>query len=226
MGETRQSLRSVRRETQNTRKVSTGQSLPTASRILEHARNRFLSSGFSKVTMDELSRELGLSKKTMYHCYRSKDALLDAVMERQFADIGSQVRGILNSPEDFVGRLILLWTTIGRVACRISKQFQADIRRHRPDLWERVEEARRTILQEHLSRMIDDGARRGLIRDDANKEILLLMYLSSVEGVVNPDVLLSNAFSTEEALTTILRVFLDGILTEKARKQFHTRLSQ
>ena len=219
------SVRSFRTETQNTRKVSEQTAGPLSLRILEHARNRFLGSGFSKVTMDELSHELGVSKKTMYQCFRSKDSLLDAVMERQFSDVGREVRGILNSPEDFVGRLFRLWTTMGRMACRISRQFQEDIRRHRPDLWERVQEARRTILQEHFSGMIDDGVRRGLVRVDVNKEILVLMYLSSVEGVVNPDVLLSNAFSAEEALTTILRVFLDGILTEKARKQFHARLS-
>jgi AcrR family transcriptional regulator len=175
--------------------------------------------------MDELSHELGISKKTLYQCFPSKDALLDAVMERQFADLGAQVRQIQHSPEDFIERLFRLWTTMGKMACRISRQFQDDLRRHRPDLWERVEEARRTILQEHFSTMIEEGVRRGLVRDDLNKEILVLMYLSSVEGVVNPDVLLDNAFSTEEALTTILRVYLDGILTEKARKQFHSRLS-
>src|SRR5690242_15138189 len=109
-------------------------------RIEEHARERFFQSGFSKVTMEELSQELGISKKTMYQRFRGKDELLDAIMERQIAEVGGRVREILAAPEDFITKLANLWTTIGRLVCRISKQFQEDMRRYRPDLWTRIEE--------------------------------------------------------------------------------------
>src|SRR5208283_1666649 len=98
-----------------------------------------------------------------------------------------------------------------------------DVRRQHPDLWKHIEEMRKKIIQDSMSRMVDEGIRRGFVRSDVNKEVMILMYISSVQGVVNPDILTNNSFSTEEALKTILRVFLDGILTESARKQFHKK---
>ena len=194
-------------------------------RIEEHARERFFQSGFSKVTMEELSQELGISKKTMYQRFRGKDELLDAVMNRQMAEVGGTVRNILASSDDFITKLVNLWTTIGRLVCRISKQFQDDMRRYRPDLWSRIEEMRRTIFRDHFGEMLNDGIRNGLVRDDVNREVLVLMYISALQGVVHPAVVAEHSFSTEEAFKTIMQVYFDGILTEPARRQFHNRIA-
>jgi len=195
-------------------------------RIIEHARDRFFAVGFSKVTMDELSQELGISKKTMYQHFPSKNDLLDEVVGWQVRDVGGNINTILESPDDVITKLYMMWTVVGRMACRVSKQMLDDVQRHRPDLWKRIEEMRKKNIQDSMSRMVDEGIRRGFVRSDVNKEVMILMYISSVQGVVNPDILTNNSFSTEEALKTILRVFLDGILTESARKQFHKKILQ
>jgi AcrR family transcriptional regulator len=195
-------------------------------RIIEQARDRFFSSGFSKVTMDELATELGISKKTMYQYFPSKDELIDQVITWQVTETAGVINGILNSSDDFIKKLYAMWVAIGRMASRISKNVLDDMRRHRPDLWKRIGEMRQKVLLENITRMIDEGIERGLVRVDVNKQVVILMYLSSVQGVVNPDVLMEQSFSSEEALKTILRVYLDGILTEKARVQFHKQISE
>ena len=58
----------------------------TKERIVQRARDEFFAHGFSKVTMDELCDELGISKKTMYEHFNSKDELLDAVTESAVGD--------------------------------------------------------------------------------------------------------------------------------------------
>ncbi len=65
----------------------------------------------------------------------------------------------------------------------------------------------------------------GLVRSDMNRDVMVLMYLSAVQGVVNPEILAQNSFSIQEAFRTIMAVYLDGILTEAARKQFHSKIS-
>ena len=44
-------------------------------RILEKARDMFFKLGFSKVTMDEIAFELGMSKKTLYRYFKTKKNL-------------------------------------------------------------------------------------------------------------------------------------------------------
>jgi len=197
---------------------------PVKARILHAALNRFLSMGFSKVTMDEVADELGISKKTMYQHFRTKDELVEAVVEWHIAIVGGRLREIMESADDFITKLYRLWKTIGDVVSRFCRQMQEDLRRHRPDLWQRIEEGRRQILSANFGLLYDEGSRLGIIKEDLNKEIVLLVYLSAVQGVINPEVLVRNSFSAADAFQTIVRVMFNGILTEPARKQFHQRI--
>jgi AcrR family transcriptional regulator len=195
-------------------------------RILAHAREKFFASGFSKVTMDELSSGLGISKKTMYQHFRSKDELLDSVMEWQVAAMKGRIREIVSNSSDFVDKIYSMWSVMGKMLCQVGRQFQDDLRRFRPDLWKRISEHRAQSILANFSRLIDEGVRGGYVRGDAHKEILVLIYLGAIQSIINPEVAAQHSFSTEEAFKTVLQVYFDGILTDDARQLFHRKLSQ
>ncbi len=188
-------------------------------RIIEKGREKFLSMGFSKVTMDEIALDLGISKKTFYKHFASKDELLEAVMERRMISVSSKFKEIYDAPIDFMEKLHNLWIFVGNTMSQVSKQFQDDLRRFRPDLWKRIDDFRREQIIANISKFFDEGIRLGVLRDDINRDILVLVYLSAVQGVINPDVLVRHPFTGEEAFKTIIRVIFDGILTDRAREQ-------
>ena len=70
--------------------------------------------------------------------------------------------------------------------------------------------------------MIHQAREEGIFRDDINEQILLLMLLSCVQGIINPEVLVQNSFSAEEAFRTIFNVLFTGSMTDSARKNFHS----
>ncbi len=53
--------------------------------IVEAAGRLFFARGFARVSMDDLARELGMSKKTIYRHFPDKHSLMTAVLDRQFA---------------------------------------------------------------------------------------------------------------------------------------------
>ena len=53
---------------------------PIRAQILTKAREEFFTHGFSKVTTDELAVALGISKKTLYQHFSSKEELLQAAV--------------------------------------------------------------------------------------------------------------------------------------------------
>ncbi len=195
------------------------------SRIVETAGESFFAQGFTKVTMDELTRRLGISKKTMYRHFHSKDDLVDAVVQSQMTRVGGSVNDILGSRDDFITKVYTLWNTMGHLLSGIGEQFREDIRRCRPDLWKRIEEMRRTVILGSFSKMIEEGVQRGLVRDDVHRDAMVLMYLSAVQGIVCPQVLAQYSFSIDDAFRSILSVYMDGILTDKARVLFQKKIS-
>jgi len=59
--------------------------------ILIKAKELFLNHGFKSVTMDDLAKELGMSKKTIYQFYQDKTALVSAVTDHLFEHISTGI---------------------------------------------------------------------------------------------------------------------------------------
>ncbi len=194
-------------------------------RIIQAAAERFFSQGFSKVTMDELAAELGISKKTMYQHFRSKDDLLDAAVSWMIIRVGGRLSQIMASSGSFVDKLYDLWMLVGEILSRFSRQMQDDLRRFRPDLWKRIDDTRREKILANFSRIVEEGIHSGLIREDVNREILTHIYLGAVQGTVNPEILVRSSFSAADAFRTILQVMLEGILTDRARGEFQHHIA-
>jgi len=73
--------------------------------VLDAATSVFLTHGFSAATTDMIQREAGVSKKTLYGCYPSKEAMFVAVIERQCASMASTIRAIQPAAGDIAKTL-------------------------------------------------------------------------------------------------------------------------
>lgn len=189
-------------------------------RILEAAGEQFFACGFNKVTMDEIASLLSMSKKTVYEHFSSKDRMLDAVLERQIISAMRQYAEIMNSPTEYVDKLYNVFCLVGRSFSHMSKRFQDELRRLRPDLWHYMADIRRLTLFASFMRFIDDGINQGFVRADIPRDVFLFTYISTLQSVMSSDVLIRESFSANDAFTSITQLILDGMLTERARQQF------
>lgn len=190
------------------------------NRILETAREQFFAHGFNKVTMDEIASLLGMSKKTVYEFFPSKDKLVDAVLERQIITAMRRYAEIMNSPTEYVDKLYNVLCLVGRSFSQMRKRFQDELRRLRPDLWHYMEDIRRLTLFADFMRFIDDGIERGFVRTDIHRDVFLFAYISALQSVMSSELLIRESFSANDAFRSLTQLVLDGMLTESARQQF------
>src|SRR5215216_6135990 len=64
-------------------------------RILAQARTDFFAHGYSRLTMDELATELGMSKKTLYVHFAGKDEIITAVIDHLATEIRADADRLL-----------------------------------------------------------------------------------------------------------------------------------
>lgn len=190
----------------------------TRNRILDHAQERFFADGYAAVTMDQLAAELGMSKKTLYKFFPSKEDLLRSVAERLMAAARLMVSRIIKSNLTFVEKIDRFATTIGRELARSGRTFPRDIDRFFPDLWKRIETFREERILYAFSIILDQGVREGYVRDDINRRVLFNVYVGAVNAVVNPEILLRESFSLQEAINGLLTIVWRGVLTEKGNR--------
>jgi len=194
---------------------------PVKERILTFASERFFQEGFSKVSVDDLASELVISKKTFYRFFGSKEDLLIQIMDRLVAGVRARFIKILDSDRDFVEKLAEVMTFLGQEVGRLGKPLQADLQRHAPDVWKRIENFRRERITQNFSLLLEQGMEEGFVRKDVNKKIALLSFLGAVENIIRPSVLVNESFSAREALQGIMAIFFHGILTEEAESKLN-----
>lgn len=189
-------------------------------RILDLARDRFFKMGFNKVTLDELSNELGISKKTMYKFFVNKDDLVKTIVWIMLRKVQKEVERITVEEKPFVHRLADLILFIGKTVGRLSKSFQQDMKRFAPLIWEEAEKFRREHILSKVLQMIRQAKRENVFRSDINEEVIVMMLSICFQNILTPEVLAEYAFSPKEAMHTIFHVIFEGALTEEARVEF------
>jgi AcrR family transcriptional regulator len=182
-------------------------------RILAAARRQFLSQGFRRVTMDELARELGMSKKTLYAQFASKRALLDAIVDQKFRGVATELAAITAEPAaSFAGALRRVMLCLQHQLEEIKPPFMRDVQRECPDLFQTVEIRRRELIERHLGALLAKGRREGLVRKDVPLSLMMEILLAAVHAIANPPRLLELGLTPKQGMTAILSVVLEGAL--------------
>ena len=189
-------------------------------RILDLAQDRFFKMGFNKVTLDELSSELGISKKTMYKFFPSKEDLVKTIVHLTLRSAQKEVERITLQEKPFVHRLAEVMMFMGKMTSRIGRPFLKDMQRFAPSIWKEADEFRRTHLLSKVISMIHQAKQENVFRGDVNEEVIVMMLTACIQNIVTPDVLSQHSFSPKEAMYTIFHVIFEGALTEEARKEF------
>src|ERR687897_3294275 len=89
----------------DTPRVARVRGVPTAERIVTAAIAAFRTRGYGATSLDDLARELGIRKQTILYWYPSKEALLDAAIDRVAAEVTVRLERAVAGAEPGFGRV-------------------------------------------------------------------------------------------------------------------------
>jgi AcrR family transcriptional regulator len=183
-------------------------------KILLYAQDKFFSGGFHKTSMDEIAREMQISKGTLYKYFPSKLDIVNDAVKMLISGVKSRVDVLIstdaNAVEKFMHVIKLLTATI----TRFSDKWLSDLRHHAPHIWMKVDETRKVLLYENISKIIRQGQKEDLIKKYP-PELIITLFTGAIRNVVNPDFLISTRLSYDEAVRHTFSILLGGVLTKK-----------
>ncbi len=189
------------------------------NRLLKYAEIKFSREGFYRTTMDELAKDMKISKKTIYKHFSSKDELLETVIENIMTNISKRVKEITLSDLNSAEKLYLLSEFITSRMHAISDKWLKDLQIYKPELWEKIEKYRQKTIMRNLDAIINQGKKEDLIIKQPNA-IMLGIILGSAQTVLQPEFIMNNNISMQKAGKITLNIVFNGILTKKGRKLF------
>jgi AcrR family transcriptional regulator len=190
-------------------------------RIITKAEDMFLHFGYSKVKMEEVAAGLGISKKTLYKFFPSKENLIrEIVINRQCA-VESHINKIWEDESlDFVAKLKFMMDYLGQQASRTNGPLMDDMRKCIPDVWDEIHDFKKIKSLEKTRGLFELGVKNGAFRSDIGRDIVILMFSFATEGILNPEVLSQIPYTGPQAIETIFKVLFEGIFTEEGRAKY------
>ena len=190
-------------------------------RILKKAEEMFTQFGFSRVTMEEIAADLGMSKKTLYKFFPGKEQLLKEMVSTKKCELEDYVLKLWgNENLSFLEKLKILMNYISQNNSAFRGPLAHDLQKNFPAIWDEITESRRTHSLEKFSLLIKEGIEKGVFRNDIDQQILFLIFMSALQGALNPEALVELPVSGTQVLEAIVKVFLEGVFTEEGRNTF------
>ncbi len=201
--------------------------LSIGDRILLASRNQFFRYGYSKVRMDEIATELGISKKTLYNYYSGKEDLLRSVLKDFACDV-DYAHGIVDESncDSFVRGLRSFVMTLASMMGQITPQFVRDLNRTAPHLWEELFDWRAQAIDKTFTKLMQQGQQIGAIRSEWSASELSQTYRVVVDSAFNPEVLASSNVRATDLYKSLVNAMFIGILRDEPRRDFEKIFSQ
>jgi AcrR family transcriptional regulator len=196
-----------------------------ALRILAAARPRFFTYGYSGLTMDELAAELGLSKKTLYVHFPSKDALVEAILEAFVGEVRASADALFADPTlSFTVKLHRFIEAMVQRFARMNPHVFRDLQRSAPHIYRHIEELRHHNIPHVFGQMLREGQAAGMVRADVDPEFAIEFWRPAIQSLMHPDTLERLQLRTDQMFSQAVNLFFGGLLTPAGRKDYEKNL--
>jgi AcrR family transcriptional regulator len=189
-------------------------------KILEGARAIFFREGISSLTMDQIAARQGISKKTLYKYFTSKQELVEAAVEEKIEEVAAMVRSVGEDRSlPFPQRMGMVLGIVGRQLALLGDRLLNDMAYREPQLWERIDRFRREKVFGVISALFQEGIRDGYVRTDIEARLIPILFITSVTAILSPQQFFALTTPPAVVFQTITRILLGGILTDEGRAQ-------
>ncbi len=165
--------------------------------ILEKVSILYQKYGIKSITMDDVAREFGISKKTLYQYVTDKPDLVEKVMLLIAEKHNSFFKKLRAKKINAIEELFEVNKYFTGMLKNYNPSMEYDLRKYYPDLFKKIYEVRRKRMYESIIRNMKKGIKEGLYRRDMDIEIIAKLHVSRIENMYDNEI-----FTNEELIST------------------------
>lgn len=177
--------------------------IPT--RIILAGRELMATKGFHNWTVDDLARQAGISKRTIYRYFSSKDEIIESILDNFLLEMRTKVEELIkveSNPQSFISALMKEFFMRGHFL--INRHGLEDLKYSYPHLWQKIDDFRSERIKDFIHHLMTQESVESLKTTD--EKILATAVTAIIQSVVNPTFLIENNLSFEEAVGQVSKL--------------------
>ncbi|MEK0441346.1 MAG: hypothetical protein RL403_324 [Bacteroidota bacterium] len=197
--------------------------METRQRILEIAMAQFARFGVRTITMEDLARQAGISKKTIYQEFEDKKDLVKAVFAAILEQDRKRLAFILEQGDGVIEHLVQTSKLMRERLTSINPLVILEVQKYFPEAWNLFESFKQETIQQDLIKVLERGKELGYFRPEIDSRVLARVRLTQVTSAFDPKNFAEPDYNLVEEQMIVLDHFLHGIFTEKGRQAYLTQ---
>jgi TetR/AcrR family transcriptional regulator, cholesterol catabolism regulator len=194
------------------------------NKILQQVSELYFKYGIKSVTMDDVARELGMSKKTLYEYFTDKNELVGKFLEFHI----QKIRCVFEAEKEDTGNAIDHLLFISKIIFSFLKEMNPsvhyDLQKYYPEIFKSLFEYKRNNMLNSVIQNITRGMKEGVYRKDLKPTIIAHIYVARVEASMDADFLKTNDFTSSELFSEMFTYHIRGISSKKGIEYFEKQI--
>ena len=190
--------------------------------ILEGARGLYMRYGIKSVTMDDVARELGISKKTLYQHVDNKEDLIKNIIQQHIAEEKECMADITTEARDPIEQILMIARYVLQVLRSVQPTTMFDLKKYYREIWQMMDQ----FHQEHVYRMIranlEEGVQQGLYRDDLDPDIIAKLYVGKTMLLTDDEFFPLREYDRDRLFSEYIIYHLRGIVSDEGLQKLKT----
>ena len=175
----------------------------------------FMKFGIKSLTMDDIARHMGISKKTLYQYVTDKNDLVvkgvSMMIEHEKQILCSTNESSTTAIDELIGVTRCVSSEIGEM----HPSVLFDLQKYHPEAWKILENHKKSFIHNMMLENLKRGIKEGYYRENINPEIIASIYIGMVDNILNPENPINKNTSMDKMHTEIIRYHIKGIANDK-----------
>jgi AcrR family transcriptional regulator len=189
--------------------------------ILQRAMDMFQRYGLRAMTMDDVCRELAMSKKTLYQHFANKADLVDQAVRHVFGLHQFSMDQIAAEHENAIDRMISRYAFLMRMMESHGPNMMFPLKKYYPKTYDWLFAQRQRTMVEALVQTIKDGQAQRLFREDLEPELVAQIHFTTMVGLADSDAVTENFSQRRALIWTAISLFIRSISTAQGLNYFN-----
>lgn len=187
-------------------------------RIIQGGEDLFLSAGIKSVTMDDIAKHVGMSKKTIYLFFKDKNELVIELVKKKLLHDECQIKDIIAKSANVIEEMINMMKCSEEVFSRINPIVIHDMQKYHPAAWAIFQDFKANVIIHTLEELLTKGINQGYIRREIDVKIMARMRVNQVEMGFDTKLFPVAEFNPWKVQSQFLEHFNYGVCTLKGYK--------
>ena len=188
-------------------------------KIADQSIQLFLQYGYKSVTMDDIAKHMGVSKKTIYVHFPTKDQLVEQSALNHLDGIIKRINVISKQSKDPIIELYQIKKEALNHLSSEKKSPQYQLQKYYPSLYSKLKEKEFSALSGLFSNSIFEGIQTGIFRKDIDVDFVIRIFFNGIRGITDIKLFPIETYKIEDLLLNFSEYHLRALCTiEGVRK--------